>query len=279
MISATFRVASCIRAVLLAGVATLAMWSPADARDGVKLRHSSYLAKLVPASMVENQSLAQYNELTRQAFQKHALLDENDPQVERLRQIQQRLLPHSYKFNDRAKDWKWEVNVIDQRTINAFCMPGGKIAFFTGILNQLQLTDDEVAMVMGHEIAHALREHARERLAKSTISNYGGQIIGGLLLGQAGQQLGAQAGGLLTLKFSRDDESEADLVGMELAARAGYDPRAGLTLWKKMAQASKGAPPAWFSTHPSNKSRIKAIEANLPDVMPLYEDAKAGRAG
>ena len=273
------------RVLLAAAAATLLASglssAPVAARDtgGVKLRHSSYLAKLVPASMVEGQSLQQYNELTRQAFQKHVLLDEGDPQLVRLRKIQARLLPYSYKFNERAKDWKWEVNVIDQKTINAFCMPGGKIAFFTGILNQLNLTDDEVAIVMGHEIAHALREHARARMAKSTLSNYGGQIIGGILFGQAGQQLGAQAGGLLSLKFSRDDESEADLVGMELAARAGYDPRAGITLWQKMSQASKGAPPAWFSTHPSSKSRIKAIEANLPDVLPLYEDAKAGKAG
>ena len=267
------------RLLLVAAAATIVSTGAVAARDGVKLRHSSYLAKLVPASLVENQSLAQYNELTRQAFQKHTLVEDGDPQIERLRRIQQRLLPHSYKFNERARDWKWEVNLIEQNTVNAFCMPGGKIAFFTGILSKLQLTDDEVAMVMGHEIAHALREHARERMAKSTLSNYGGQIIGGLLLGQAGQQLGAQAGGLLTLKFSRDDESEADLVGMELAARAGYDPRAGITLWQKMSAQSKGAPPAWFSTHPSSKSRIKAIEANLPDVLPLYEDAKAGRAG
>ena len=153
-------------------------------------------------------------------------------------------------------------------------MPGGKIAFFTGIINTQHLSDDEVAMVMGHEIAHALREHARERLAKSTIVNYGSQIIGGLLFGQTGQYLGQQAGGLLSLKFSRDDETEADLVGMELAARAGYDPRSGVTLWEKMSQASKGAPPAWFSTHPSSASRIKKIEANLPDVLPLYEAAK-----
>ena len=264
--------------IYLTAAAIALVSGPAAAADGVKLRHSSYLAKLVPASLVENQSLQQYNELTRQAFQKRVLLDERDPQVQRLRRIQERLLPFSYKFNERAHDWKWEVNVIDQKTINAFCMPGGKIAFFTGILNQLKLSDDEVAMVMGHEIAHALREHARERMAKSTISNYGGQIIGGILLGQTGQYLGAQAGGLLTLKFSRDDESEADLVGMELAARAGYDPRAGVTLWQKMSQASKGAPPAWFSTHPTSKARIKAIEDNLPDVLPLYEVAKAHKA-
>ena len=257
-------------------VLSAALASPVAAKDsdGVKIGHASYWRKLVPASMLENNAEKQYLELTRQAFQKGVLLNQGDATVRRLQRIQQDLLPHSYKFNDRAKDWKWEVNVIDAKTINAFCMPGGKIAFFTGIIKQLNLSDDEVAMVMGHEIAHALREHARERMAKSTIVNYGSQIIGGLLFGQTGQYLGQQAGGLLSLKFSRDDETEADLVGMELAARAGYDPRSGVTLWEKMSQASKGAPPAWFSTHPSSASRIKKIEASLPDVLPLYEAAK-----
>jgi predicted Zn-dependent protease len=274
-----FKFAVPLAVILASPLASTPRTAIAEESGGVKLRHSSYLAKLVPASLVENQSLEQYNELTRQAFQKHVLLDEDDPQVVRLRHIQERLLPHSYKFNERAKDWHWEVNVINSKTINAFCMPGGKIAFFTGILNQLSLTDDEIAMVMGHEIAHALREHARERMAKSTITNYGSQIVGAILFGQTGQYLGAQAGSLLTLKFSRDDESEADLVGMELAARAGYDPRSGITLWQKMSEASRGAPPAWLSTHPSSASRILNIEKNLPDVLPLYEQAKASRAG
>lgn len=264
-------------AALALAAASIAIAPHAFAKDsdGVKIGHASYLRRLVPASYIESSAAAQYNELTRQAFQKQILLSDTSPEVQRLRQIQERLLPYSYKFNDRAKDWKWEVNAIQSKTINAFCMPGGKIAFFTGIIEKLQLTDDEIAMVMGHEIAHALREHARERLAKSTITNYGSQIIGGILFGQAGQYLGAQAGSLLTLKFSRDDETEADLVGMELAARAGYDPRAGLTLWKKMSEASKGAPPQWLSTHPSSASRIKKIEDNLPDVLPLYEAAVA----
>ena len=245
--------------------------------DGVKIGHSSYVGRLVPASIVENQAVQQYDQLVRQARQKGALLSDSDRDLIRLKRIQQDLLPHSYKFNERAKAWKWEVNGIRSNTLNAFCMPGGKIAFFSGIIDKLQLSDDEIAMIMGHEIAHALREHARERMAKSAITNYGSQIIGAILFGQAGQYLGAQAGGLLTLKFSRDDETEADLIGMELAARAGYDPRSGLTLWKKMAEAAKGAPPAWFSSHPSSAARIKKIEATLPDVMPLYEAAKGNR--
>ena len=153
-------------------------------------------------------------------------------------------------------------------------MPGGKIAFYTGIIDQLKLTDDEVAMVMGHEIAHALREHARERMGKSAATNIGANLLTQVLgLGQVGQTLTHYGAQLLTLEFSREDESEADLVGMELAARAGYDPRAGVTLWQKMGAANKNAPPQWLSTHPSGTTRIADIERNLPKVLPLYERA------
>jgi predicted Zn-dependent protease len=157
-------------------------------------------------------------------------------------------------------------------------MPGGKIAFFTGILDRLKLTDDEVAMVMGHEIAHALREHARERAAKSTLYNVGGRVVGALIGGGVGEAIGAAGGNLLTLRFSRNDELESDLIGMELAARAGYDPAAGVTLWQKMSAASKGAPPQWLSTHPAGETRIKIIQDNLKDVAGLYERAKAAKA-
>jgi predicted Zn-dependent protease len=131
-------------------------------------------------------------------------------------------------------------------------------------------------MIMGHEMGHALWEHARERTAKTNITNIGGRIVGGLLFGQAGEVIGAAGASLATLKFSRNDETEADLIGLELAARAGYDPRAGITLWQKMSEATKGkAPPQWLSTHPSGTTRIDTIKKNLPDVLPLYERAKA----
>jgi predicted Zn-dependent protease len=154
-------------------------------------------------------------------------------------------------------------------------MPGGKIAFYSGILKQLQLTDDEVGMVMGHEIAHALREHARERMGKNAATGIGANLLGQIFgLGAIGQTVTNYGAQLLTLEFSRSDESEADLVGMELAARAGFDPRAGVTLWQKMGAASKGAPPQWLSTHPAGSTRIADIEANLPKVMPLYERSR-----
>ena len=197
----------------------------------------------------------------------------------RLRAIALKLIPFSYEWNPRAKDWNWQVNLIGSDQVNAFCMPGGKIAFFHGILNKLNLTDDEVAMVMGHEIAHALREHARERMGKSTVTSGAARLGGALLSGWLGidpnltDMVAQQGANLLSLKFGREDESEADLVGMEMAARGGYNPRSGVTLWQKMSAANKGAPPQWMSTHPSGKTRIKDIEANLPKVEHLYEQA------
>ena len=191
-----------------------------------------------------------------------------------MRAIAAKLIPYANRFNPRAARWKWEINLIGSKQINAFCMPGGKIAFYTGILDQLKLTDDEVAVVMGHEIAHALREHARERMAKSTLTNIGAGLLGELIGG--GKYAGAfrLGGDLLSLQFSRSDESEADVVGLDLAARAGYDPRAGVSLWRKMTEASRGAPPEFLSTHPAGDNRIREIEKHLPEVMPLYEAAR-----
>jgi predicted Zn-dependent protease len=155
-------------------------------------------------------------------------------------------------------------------------MPGGKIAFYYGILAVLQLSDDEVAMIMGHEMAHALREHARERIGKNLGLRVGASLASALLgLGNTGDAVLNMGAQLVSLKFSRGDESEADVVGLELAARAGYDPASGVTLWQKMMGANKGAPPQWLSTHPSGASRIKDIEDRLPKVNPLY--ARAGK--
>ena len=253
------------------------------AREGVEVGQESAFAKLVPAAEVEQSSLQQYSQMLKQAAEKNALGPADHPQVLRLRRIAKDLIPHSYDWNPRAREWKWEVNLIGSNQINAFCMPGGKIAFYTGILKQLELTDDEVAMVMGHEIAHALREHARERMGKSAATNglaTIGSTVASVFFGvnpNLTDFVAKQGANLINLKFSRDDETEADLVGMELAARAGYDPRAGVTLWQKMSAASKGAPPQWLSTHPSGTTRIDEIQANLPKVLPLYQRAKDGK--
>jgi len=261
------------RRLFTAALLTGAAW-PSWARDGVEITRNSRFTQLVPADTVEKEAAAQYAQLQRQAAEKRALVPSGDPQVQRLRAIAQRLVPHTYEWNERARNWKWEVNVIASSQLNAFCMPGGKIAFYMGILQELQLSDDEVAMVMGHEMAHALREHAREQMGKQYATR-GAIELGAALfgLGNTGRTVAGLGGQLLTLKFGREDESEADLVGMDLAARAGYDPHAGVTLWQKMASANKGAPPQWLSTHPSGPTRIKDIEANLPKVEPVYERA------
>ncbi len=267
-----------LRASLLAVLLAVPALTPAQQREGgVDVGGNSAFSNLVPAADVERSAQQQYGQLLQKAADQKALAPANHPQVVRLRAIAQKIIPHALVWNPRAKDWKWEVNLIGSKQINAFCMPGGKIAFYTGILDQLKLTDDEVAMVMGHEVAHALREHARERMGKSAATNIGANILSQLLgAGAIGQQVIGGGAQLLSLNFSRSDETEADLVGMELGARAGYDPRAGITLWQKMSAANKGAPPQWLSTHPSGSTRIAEMERNLPRVLPLYERAQRG---
>ena len=238
----------------------------------VDVGKTSVMTKLVPAGALEKSATLQYSQMLAEARAQGALAPPNYAQLQRLRAIAQRLVPHALPWNERARDWQWEVNLIGGTQINACVMPGGKIAFYTGIIDQLQLTDDEIAMVMGHEMAHALREHARERLAKSQATSLGlslgAQLLGLGDMGNMAANLGTQ---LLTLQYGRSDESEADLVGLEIAARAGYDPRAAITLWQKMAKATgdKGGL-AFLSTHPSGPNRIKELEANLPKVEPLY---------
>ena len=264
---------------LLAGAA-LPVWAQQDknaaADEGVKrdVGKESQFTKLVSAEQVEAAAQKQYAQMLTQAQQQRALAPDSHPQVERLRYIAQRLIPSTHGWNERAKQWKWEVNLLGSKDLNAFCMPGGKIAFYFGILSQLQLSDDEVATIMGHEMAHALREHARERMGKTAATRLGAGALSALLglgnLGDAALNMGAQ---ILTLKFSREDESEADIVGMDLAARAGYDPAAGVTLWQKMMSANKGAPPPFLSTHPAGATRIKDIESKLGKVAPIYAKA------
>jgi predicted Zn-dependent protease len=267
------RLATTLAALLLLACASEA--PNADAREGVDVGKNSAFTKLVPAEDVERSAGLQYGQMLQEANGKKALAPNSNSQVIRLRAIAAKLIPYTIEWNPRAKDWKWEVNLIGSNQVNAFCMPGGKIAFYNGILEQLKLTDDEVAMVMGHEVAHALREHARERMGKSAATNIGASVFSQLFgLGAVGQTVTNYGAQLLTLEFSREDESEADLVGMELAARAGYNPRAGVSLWQKMGAANNGAPPQWLSTHPSGSTRIADIERNLPKVLPLYERAR-----
>ena len=250
------------------------------AQAQVEVGQASSLRKLIPAETLEASARQQYRQTLGEADSKGALAPDDYPQLKRLRAIAARLIPYTAQWNPDSRKWKWEVNLIGSKQINAWCMPGGKIAFYTGILDQLQLNDDEVAMIMGHEMAHALREHSRERLAKSRATSMGLSVASQLLgLGQVGDiaaNLGTQ---LLTLKYGRDDETEADLVGLEIAARGGFKPEASVQLWKKMLGATGGGKgqPSFLSTHPSGNNRIQELEANLPKVAQLYEQAQQGR--
>ena len=232
---------------------------------------------LVSAAQLDQLAAQTYTKLTEQAAAKGEL--NTDPALtKRVRAIAARIEPQTRVFRADAPGWPWQVNVIESKQLNAFCMPGGRIVFYSGLIQQLDLTDDEIAIVMGHEIAHALREHSREQVSEAMAAQ-AGIGIGGALLGLDPNSTDFVAQGyqmLVATKFSRRDEDEADRIGLELAARAGYDPRAGVTLWQKMMRANQGgSPPEFLSTHPAEANRVATIQSLLPKVMPLYEAAKA----
>jgi predicted Zn-dependent protease len=231
-----------------------------------------------PEQAINEQSAQQYLALIGKAKQEGALVPASDRQVQRLRAIARRIIPNTIRWNPAAQQWKWQVNLLKSGEVNAFCMPGGRIAFYTGIIDKLRLTDDEIAAVMGHEIAHALREHGRDRQSKATATGLVSQLGGGALSSWLGVDVRGVAntvGQLAVLKFSRDEEREADLVGLDIAARSGYDPRAGIALWNKMAALNQsGAPIELLSTHPGGSERIEQIESHMNLLLPLYARSK-----
>jgi predicted Zn-dependent protease len=236
----------------------------------------------VSSADLNKAAAAQYQEVIQSESPK-GNINRDPQQAERVRNIAKRLIPQTAVFRKDAVEWKWEVNVITSPEVNAWCMPGGKIAVYTGIIEKLHITDDELAAVMGHEISHALREHSRERASQQMAAGVGTSLAGVVAdiflpgsgqLATAGAGAGAQVGVLLP--YSRVHETEADRMGVELAARAGYDPRAAVALWQKMAKLSSGgAPPKLLSTHPSHEDRIKDLTEFSQKVMPLYEQARA----
>lgn len=213
--------------------------------------------------------------------QKKGVLDKDPALLKRVQDITKRLIPHTAVFRPDAAKWPWEVHVISIDEVNAWCMPGGKMAMYTGLVQKLSATDDEIAAVMGHEISHALREHARERISRQAGTQMAVGIAGALFgIGEMGQNIGSMVADVtLNLPNSRLHETEADRIGVELAARAGFDPKAAVTLWEKMAkQSSGGQPPKFLSTHPSHEDRINDLRAYAEKVAPLYAAAKGGAA-
>ena len=195
----------------------------------------------------------------------------------RVRNIAQRLIPVTGTFRPDAPRWNWEVNTLVTDDLNAYAMPGGKIMVYSGLANKLKLSDAELAAVIGHEIAHALREHSRERISRAYAQQLA--LAGVAVVTGAGQGALDIANTVAAVTFqlphSREQEAEADEIGMELMARAGYDPNAAVSVWQKMMSANEGGPPEFLSTHPSPQTRIAGLQALVPKVMPLYKAARS----
>jgi len=269
------------RAVPFAALTFLVACETVQTTDAgaVGVTRKQQVSSVVSAKEIEAAADKQYDQMMAEA-QKKGLLNRNAQQVQRVRTIAQRLIPQTRVFRQDAPGWAWEANVLTSKDINAWAMPGGKMAVYTGLIERLNATDDELAAVMGHEIAHALREHARERIARqmgtqaaSTIGSIAIQILTGVQLDP--QIAGTVGQAVFVLPNSRENEQEADTIGVELMARAGYDPRAALSLWQKMGQATGGGgPPEFLSTHPSGATRLRDLQGYVDKVIPLYQAAK-----
>lgn len=233
---------------------------------------------LLSAAQVDQSAARAYRDEMSQA-RKKGLLNRDSATLARVRGIAARLIARTPVFRGDATGWSWETNVITSKDVNAWCMPGGKMAVYTGLIEKLQPTDDELAAVMGHEIAHALREHGRERASQAMGQGIAIGVLGALTgLSGATQDLSQMVLDLtFNLPNSRTHETEADRIGVELSARAGFDPRAAATLWQKMKTTGGGQPPQFLSTHPSHDTRIADLQAYAQRVMPLYESARARR--
>ena len=224
------------------------------------------------------ESAAAYNSMMGQ-FGKKKQIETGTPRVEKVREIADRLIAQAVRFRPDSAKWNWEVTVINEpKTVNAFAMAGGKMAIYTGMWEQLKATDDEVAQVMGHEIGHALASHTQERMSIAYGTGIGTQLLA-IAVGARDQTAALmQTAAVLAIQLpnSRESESEADQIGIELAARAGYDPRAAVTLWEKMGKESGGkSPPQFLSTHPSADTRSARLKELIPRVEPYYQQAKA----
>lgn len=235
---------------------------------------------LVSEGMAISESAQAYSALL-QPLAKDGKVDSDPATVARVHEITGRLIAQAIRYRPETRELAWSVKVIDDpKTVNAWCMAGGKMAIYTGLIQQIKPTDDELAQVMGHEISHALAKHSAEKMSRAMAMQVG---LGALAMTQsdsryAGLTLtGAQAAAIVALELpnSRTAESEADRIGIELAAKAGYDPRAAVTLWEKMARVGGGDGKSrsdFLSTHPAPVKRMETLAALVPQMLPYYED-------
>ena len=235
------------------------------------------MLSLLSPEQVDELSSQSYQQL-REDAQKNKVLVTSGKEVERLQNVADRLIAQVGVFREDAAKWPWQVSLIDDKALNASCLPGGRIVFYSGIIETLELTDDEIAAIMGHEIAHALREHGREAMSEAYMVQLGSALTGAIFDVQ--QQTMDMANEVvryaMTLPNSREKEAEADIIGLELMARAGYNPEAAITLWQKMSAQGGERPPEFMSTHPATTTRIDGLRHFMPKVQPLYQQAIAG---
>ncbi|WP_220702139.1 M48 family metallopeptidase [Trinickia fusca] len=252
---------------------------PYEASEQIRFGNGTRFRNSMPSPLVEARSLADYGQLLEHAQQSGQLLPPSDPRVQRIRELVTRIAPFADKWNDRVKTWKWEVNVVRSRDTRLYVLPGGKVVVYGGLLDRARLKPDELGMLFGHEIAHALREQARERLVAQQSAPLGGQAMSQLFgVGELGTA--ATAGGDTSVfgvhvQYDATDETEADVIGSDIAARAGFDPRAAVTLWDKLAAASRGEKAGSFvALHPYSAARRRDLVKRLPDMLALFAKAK-----
>ncbi|MBB5214376.1 putative Zn-dependent protease [Parapusillimonas granuli] len=270
--SMTRRYAACALAAVTALGGCAAVQTTGSGSVGVERKQ--YMSGMVSEAALQQEAAQQYSSLINQARAQGAL-DVNAAQTARVRTIANKLIQQVGAFRPDARNWNWEVHVLNSKEVNAWCMPGGKMAVYAGLIDRIKPTDAELAAVIGHEMAHALREHAREQVSQQMVTNVGLSVLSAVTGVGATADLGsALTNVMFTLPNSRTHETEADRIGVELAARAGYDPRAAVTLWQKMgALGGSSAPPEFLSTHPSAASRSADLTEAAERVMPLYQAA------
>ncbi|WP_420816161.1 M48 family metallopeptidase [Paraburkholderia phosphatilytica] len=230
---------------------------------------------LIPSPMLDAQAAEEFNQIVAGAAHVNRLYSATDDRVKRLKMAIDLLAPYASKWNDQVKSWKWEVAVVKSPDIRMYCLPGGKVVVYSGLLDRVKLNDDELGVLLGHEIAHALREHVRERLGEQQAAQMGAgsipQLFGLADLGAAPLGIGEQ---LVEMKYGRADETEADVIGADISSRAGFDPRAAVTLWDKLAAATRANKDQGFIyMHPYSPARRQDIVKRLPDNLALYAKA------